>query len=594
MGLEGALDTTIYVIAGDIRPGFPIADWLRRRCIATISELETIEALPTHLRLAHADGCDRPALAILATLVIDDEFLHQCRRVQRLVEEGWLGLVVVVENEPPQASAVDAALKAGCLDVVHVSGPQTFPHLQARLKLAARVLSERRLRIAREQMYQAQLAERRIMEARQRYVASHDTITDLANRRAFEEVLAAAIDMGRRRGITHALLHLDLDRFKLHNDAAGHDAGDYLLLAVANLLRAILPPEYVAARLGGDEFAVLLQGTNEDEAMRLADELRSRIAALEPDGNRIVYHVAASIGVAVFPPGAVPGASQALAQAEQACYVAKTRGGNAIHRYSRDDRALQHLREDMHWAPHIRRALNEDRFFLAFQPILSVADNAISHYEALVRIPAAYGGDGETARFMLAAERLGLAQQIDMWVVSRALDFLAEHEDLSLGVNLSSHAFHESGLLPLLKQRLETTQIAPERLTFEITETAAIMNFAQTRHMIGEINSLGCRFALDDFGAGFSSYHYIKQFPIHMLKIDGSFIIGLRHDPKDQAIVQSMVDIGHSLDKLVVAEFIEDADTFQMLVEMGIDLAQGYYIGRPSSTLPSRMKRELQ
>ncbi|MGE0082686.1 MAG: diguanylate cyclase, partial [Thiohalomonadaceae bacterium] len=425
------------MIDGGVRSGARIADWLRRHCTAAVFELDTLAELPARLRLAQAEGCDRPALAVLAAQAIDDAFLLQCSRVQRLVEEGWLGLVTIMQGEPPHEASVDAALRAGCLDVVHAPGPQAFPHLHARLLLAARILHERRLRIAREQMYEAQLAERRIMEARQHYAASHDAVTDLANRRAFEEALNAAIEMGRRRGITHALLHLDLDRFKLHNDAAGHGAGDYLLLEVANLLRSSLPPEYLAARLGGDEFAVLLQGANEEEAMRLAEELRARIAALEPDGSRIVYHVAASIGVAVFLPGAVPGASQALAQAEQACYVAKTRGGNAIHRYSRDDRALQHLREDMHWAPHIRRALNEDRFFLAFQPILSVADNTVSHYEALLRIPSAYGGDGESARFMLAAERLGLAQQIDMWVVSRAMDFLAEHVHLSLGVNLS-------------------------------------------------------------------------------------------------------------------------------------------------------------
>jgi EAL domain-containing protein (putative c-di-GMP-specific phosphodiesterase class I) len=351
---------------------------------------------------------------------------------------------------------------------------------------------------------------------------------------------------------------------------------------VANVLRGALPSDYLLARLGSDEFAVLLQGTNEDEAQRLAEHLRRLVAGIEPDGERIIYHVGVSIGLAMIAPGTLRGASQALAQAEQASYLAKTRGGNGVHRFSHEDGVLQHLRDDMWWSRPIRRALAENRFFLAFQPILHVAEGQVSHFEALLRIPRALGGDGETAGFIMAAERLGLARQIDLWIVDTAIDFLAANEVISLGLNLSSHAFQEAGLLPLLQQKLETSGIAPGRLTFEITETAAILNFGQTRRMISEIRELGCRFALDDFGSGFSSYNYIKHFPIDMLKIDGSFIVGLRHDRRDQAIVQSMVDIGHCLEKSVVAEFIEDAETFRLLVEMGIDYAQGYYIGRPT------------
>lgn len=585
---------TIYVIEHGDRPEPRMVDWLRSHGASAVFELEDLADLPASLRLAYDEGAERPVLAVVATENLDDAALCQCSQVQRLVEQGWLGVVALVHGEALHTAVVDAALKTGCIDVVHAPRGESCRALRARLALAWRILDERRLRIAREQMYEMQLAEHRIMEARQHHAASHDPVTDLANRRAFEKALRAAIEMGKLRGIPHALLHLDLDRFKLHNDATGHGAGDHLLLAVANLLRAALPREYLIARLGGDEFAVLLQGVDEAEAVRCAEDLCSKVSALEPDGSSIVYHVAASIGVTVFGPGGASSASHALAQAEQACYVAKTRGGNAVHRYRRDDHALQHLREDMHWSPHIRQALSEDRFFLAFQPILSVAENTISHYEALLRIPTAYGGDGESAQFMLAAERLGLAQQIDMWVVKRAVDFLAEHAHLSLGVNLSSHAFHETGLLPLLRECLEHTQIAPARLTFEITETAAIMNFAQTRRMIDEISSLGCRFALDDFGAGFSSYHYIKQFPIHMLKIDGSFIMELHHDARDRAIVQSMVDIGHSLEKAVVAEFVEDGETFRLLVDMGIDYAQGYYIGRPAAELPVMHKQEHQ
>jgi diguanylate cyclase (GGDEF)-like protein len=595
MGLQQAfLDATIYVTDSSGNAPDWVSEQLRGNGARTVIDLETIKELAPRLRALQYEASVQPALAIITTREIDEEFLCQCRPLAGLVDEGWLALVALVHGPAPAVSTIHTALTSGCVDVLHAADGSLSGDALIRLQLAQKLLSERRLRIEREQIYRMQLADRRIMEARSHYAAHHDPVTELANRSAFEKALEASIELGNRRNIPNALLHLDLDRFKLHNEAVGHGTGDHLLLEVANLLRAALPREYLLARLGSDEFAVLLQGADEAEAMRLAEDLRASVSGIEPDGVHIVYHVAASIGVAVFLPGSVANASQVLAQAEQACYVAKTRGGNAVHLFSRDDHALEHLREDMHWARPIRQALAENRFFLAFQPILAVAEGRISHYEALLRIPSSCGGDGESARFMLAAERLGLAKQIDLWVVNKALDYLVEHPDLHLAVNLSSHAFQEAGLLPLLKEKLTMTGLAPERLTFEITETAAIMNLAHTRRMISEISELGCRFALDDFGSGFSSYSYIKQFPIDMLKIDGSFIVGIREDRRDQAIVQSMVDIGHSLDKGVVVEFIEDGETFRLLVEMGIDYAQGYYIGRPTTDLKAARDQKKQ
>jgi EAL domain-containing protein (putative c-di-GMP-specific phosphodiesterase class I) len=271
-----------------------------------------------------------------------------------------------------------------------------------------------------------------------------------------------------------------------------------------------------------------------------------------------------------------------LAHAEQACFVAKTRGGNAVHRFSQDDDILQKMRDDMHWAQPIRLALGSSQFFLTFQPVLNVRQSNITHFEALVRIPSSLGGDEHSARFMLAAERLGLAQQIDLWVVDNAIDYLTENSDISLGVNLSSHAFQEGAIMSLLEEKLQNSLIDPQRLTFEITETSAILSFADTRRMVTNLRDLGCRFALDDFGSGFSTYHYLKQFPIDMLKIDGSFIINLKQDQQDKAIVQSMIDIAHGLGKEVVAEFIEDGETLALLATMGIDHAQGYHIGKPT------------
>jgi len=565
--------------------------------LTALTPLSDLEMLSQHTREMFHNSGESPVLAVILTPKLDGNLLERCRRFQRLIEESWLGVAVIVHGqEYPAMTTADASL---CLDIIHLPEPAS-PNADTlrRLRLAAQLLQERRQRLREERDFHARLAEHRVMQARLNYLAAHDELTDLANRDSFEKALDKALLLGAKRQIPYSLLYIDLDRFKLHNDAAGHGSGNYLLQTVANNLRTALPQEYLLARLGSDEFGVLLQGASVEEAKQTAEKLRCLTAEIEPDGDQIVYHVGISIGLTMIHPGALSNASQALAQAEQACFVAKTRGGNAVHTFSQEDDILQHLREDMHWAQPIRQALNRNQLFLTYQPILDVRKNYIDHYEALIRIPQQLGGDDQSARFMLAAERLGLAQQIDMWVVNNAIDYLATHSDISLGINLSSHAFQENALLPLLQSKLSETCIAPERLTFEITETAAIMNFADTRSMVSKMRDLGCRFALDDFGSGFSTYHYIKQFPIDMLKIDGSFIVNLTQDLEDQAIVQSMIEIAHSLGKEVVAEFIEDAETFVLLNKMGIDHAQGYYIGRPTQNPTARQllkdKEKLQ
>lgn len=546
--------------------------------------LDSLDELTAELFHRQATLDARPALAVVAVDALDTRLVERIRALRRLTAMGWLGVVTLVVGEDAAAgmeqAVLEAVLEAGCLDILRLPG-QGGTDTAARLRLAMHLLHERHRRIARERRLKTQLAEQRVMEARLNYLVTHDPLTDLINRQSMEEALEAAINTARERAVTHALLYLDLDRFKLHNDAAGHGTGDRLLQRIANLLRSALPMEYPVARLGSDEFAVLLPNAGEAEAITTAERLRSTIEAIEPDEELAVYHVSASIGLVLLEPGAVSGATQVLAQAEQACYFAKARGGNAVHRFSCCDEALQHLHEDMFWAGPLRRALAEDQFFLVFQPVLSIAENRIAHYEALIRLPANVGKGEGTAAFIPAAERLGLARQIDLWTVNRAVDFLADNAALSLGVNLSSHAFQEQGLLPLLRDKLDATAIAPSRLIFEITETAAVLNFTETRRMIGELRSLGCRFALDDFGSGFSSYSYIKQFPVDMVKIDGSFIVDIHNDHRDEAIVQSMIDIAHTLDKEVVAEFIEDAQTLELLAKMGADYAQGYHIGRP-------------
>ncbi|MGM0593804.1 MAG: putative bifunctional diguanylate cyclase/phosphodiesterase [Pseudomonadota bacterium] len=571
--------TPVFLLGLGERLTERIEQTLRQAGMSRVTPLGGDKPLESLLYQLAQQGDELPALVLLdeAALPLAPSL---AQRLRQLSEAGRLALIQLGHTIQPAT-----AEEAGYLDAIRIDADSDCDDdLGRRLLMAIQLLHERRLRLAQQKAFRARLAQHRITEARLNYLAAHDELTDLPNRQSFESALDKALLLGARRQLPHALLFLDLDRFKLHNDAAGHGSGNHLLRTVANRLRSALPAEYPLARIGSDEFAVLLEGADESEATRTAEQLRRQVAGIEPDAEQIVYHVAASIGLTLIPPGTTSGASQALARAEQACYVAKTRGGNAVHTFSQEDDILHHLREDMHWAQPIRQALADDQLFLAYQPILDVRTNRIDHYEALVRIPQQLGGDDQSARFMLAAERLGLARQVDLWVVDKAIDYLAASANttLSLGVNLSSHAFQERELLPRLQRKIESAGIDPTRLTFEITETSAIMNFADTRRMVHALRELGCRFALDDFGSGFSTYHYIKQFPIDVLKIDGSFIVNITRDREDRAIVQSMIEIAHSLGKEVVVEFIEDAETLELLIQMGMDHAQGFYIGKPT------------
>ncbi|MBQ0790128.1 MAG: EAL domain-containing protein, partial [Cycloclasticus sp.] len=275
-----------------------------------------------------------------------------------------------------------------------------------------------------------------------------------------------------------------------------------------------------------------------------------------------------------------------------ACYSAKTLGRNRVSLFEGEDENLVTLRNDAKWVPHIRRALSEDLFQLVFQPVVKVSDGHVSHYETLIRMVGDSGELLTPEQFIPVAERMGLINHIDLWVVSHIIDYIAAlpkaKEEVCFTVNLSSHALQGDYLLPVLKKKLETSWISPSRLTFEITETAAVTNFEKTRLMVSKIRALGCRFALDDFGAGFSSFNYIKNFPVDYLKIDGQFTQNLVVDSADQVLVKSMIDVAHSLGKKAIAEYVSNAEIFRILKEFGVDYVQGYLVGKAEvDLLPS-------
>lgn len=460
-----------------------------------------------------------------------------------------------------------------------------------RVDLMPRILSslalkkERDLRKSREQELETELAERRIMETRLQHLVNHDDLTGLFNRRRLEQQLEIAVLRSRKKQRFSALLYIDLDHFKVINDAEGHITGDCLLIEVANLLRREIGLNDLLARVSADEYAILIENTTEAMVLETAERLRKLLDAYYYRTDNHCYHIGASIGIALIQPGDVTGASEILARADQACYVAKTNGRNIVHLFNKEDTAMVTLRSAIHWVPIIRDALANKKFKLVFQPVLDIKNKQANHYESLIRM---VGDDGKLItpnNFIPVAEHMGLIHDIDLWVVNQAIDVLQNlplHQShIAMNINLSSYAFQDKALLPMLREKLEKTGVKAERITFEITETAAVANYEQTREMIMKLRELGCMFALDDFGAGFNSFRHLREFPVDYIKIDGSFIRNLAKDTVDQSLVRSMIDIARTLGKKTVAEFVEDRATLEMLRDWGADYAQGYHIGKP-------------
>ena len=371
-------------------------------------------------------------------------------------------------------------------------------------------------------------------------MADHDPLTGLLNRRCFELEVERHLAQVARYGVTGALLVLDIDHFKTINDSLGHSAGDELIIGVAAVLVERLRRTDAVARLGGDEFAVLLPHAGEDEAKTLGqsllDGVRERTAQLDGQRRRAITM---SLGIAMFD-GAAVTPEDMIVNADLAMYDAKEAGRDRLALYATAEHRHARSKARLTWVDRIDGALRDDGFLLEAQPIRDLATGEVSQYELLIRMR---GHDGDVippAAFLYVAERFGMVGGIDSWVARQAIDLIAEHEragrDLRLEVNLSARSLGEPTLLAAIEERLETTGIDPARLIFEITETAAVANFPQARGFADRLRDLGCRFALDDFGAGFGSFYYLKHIPFDYLKIDGEFVANCaaqRHRPAD-------------------------------------------------------------
>jgi diguanylate cyclase (GGDEF)-like protein/PAS domain S-box-containing protein len=432
----------------------------------------------------------------------------------------------------------------------------------------------------------ADISERRTMMDRLKFVAEHDGLTRLFNRSYFQQELERVVERAQRRGQHHsALLYLDLDNFKYVNDTLGHAAGDQLIVQVAALLEKRARKSDVLARFGGDEFTVLLDDTSLENASRVAESFRQRISGLTFSYEGKHVDVGCSIGVASIH-AQTRSATEALSYADLACHLAKRGGRNRIHVFDpADAEKVATMSVDMGWSRRIKAAIENNRFVLVYQPIVHTASREVGAYEALIRLRDENDEIVMPSGFLPAAERFGLATDIDMWVIAHAIESLArlrqQQPRARYSINLSALTLTRPGLAEFVETRLLSSRLDPEALIFEITETAAITDMNAAGALLSALRRLGCRTSLDDFGSGMSSFAYLRELPVDYVKIDGRFVKNLAANPVDQAMVRAMNEIAHALGKQTIAEFVENEESFRLLARFGVDYAQGYHLGRP-------------
>jgi diguanylate cyclase (GGDEF)-like protein/PAS domain S-box-containing protein len=409
------------------------------------------------------------------------------------------------------------------------------------------------------------VTEAKIAEAELRRRAEHDDLTGLYNRRRFEEELA---DFRSLDGCKGAVALIDVDSLKYVNDALGHAAGDALLRGISHSLDGERRTGEVLARFGGDEFAMLLPVGHEDEARK---RVKSFINAVRSRDSRLP--ATASAGVVSFDDSSEATDADLLVAADIALHEAKEHGGNRVFAYEGRES------ERLAWIGRVRAAIDEGGLLLLAQPIIDLADQSTVSEELLVRM---IGADGEVlppAKFLPTAERFGLIGEIDAWVISRAMELAAEGR--SVAVNLSARSIGDPGLIDTISECIEKTGADPDRVVFEITETSTVTAIEDLRAFGMRIERLGCALAIDDFGTGFGSLTYLKHLPVRYLKVDTEFVRGLVNSQSDQAIVRAIVTIAASLGMRTVAEGVEDQQTADRLVDLGVDYAQGFHLGRP-------------
>lgn len=418
------------------------------------------------------------------------------------------------------------------------------------------------------------------------YQASHDALTGLVNRAEFDLQLQRVVTRSQGGQMEHALCYLDLDQFKIVNDTSGHMAGDELLRQLGDLLKKNIRQHDLLARLGGDEFGILMYDCSLHQAFQVCEKLRNAIRDFQFCWEDRSFSIGVSIGIAMINDVSA-NSVELLKEADSACYAAKEKGRNRVHVYRPDDEEMASRQGEMQWVEKIQRGLDENSFQLFGQLIVPACGRKEGkHFETLVRYQDAQGNIIPPGAFLPAAERYNLAVALDQWVIEHLFTWLAGHPRFlanlcQCSVNLSGLSLSDESMLPFIDQQFQQWQIPRQKICFEITETAAISHLGYARKFIEILREKGCRFSLDDFGSGLSSFAYLKNLPVDYLKIDGLFVKDILHDEVDRAMVESINSVGHVMGKQTIAEFVENDEILAKLRGLGVDYVQGYGIAKP-------------
>jgi diguanylate cyclase (GGDEF)-like protein/PAS domain S-box-containing protein len=432
------------------------------------------------------------------------------------------------------------------------------------------------------------VSDKRLMALQLAHQATHDELTGLLNRQAFDGHLQRALEEARSLSNTHALCYMDLDQFKLVNDTCGHLAGDELLCRVTALLQDSLRDTDLLARLGGDEFGVLLTRCPLEGAERQVAELLRALNQFRFTWRDKTFAVGASIGLVPITRD-FRTVAHLLSAADHACYAAKEKGRNRIQVYQEDDATFVRRHGDMNWVVRIQQTLEQDRFRLFAQQIQPLSPEAAPglYFEVLLRMLEDDGRIHLPSDFIHAAERYGLMRSIDRWVIRSCIKTLMSQPPPFLdllrlcSINLSAVSLGDDELLGFVEEELDASGVPPGKLCFELTETTAIESLSQAQRLMERLAARGVRFALDDFGTGMSSYGYLKELPVSFLKIDGKFIKDVVTDPLDRAMVESINQVGHVMGVRTIAEGVTSAAVVERLRLLGVDFAQGNWISAP-------------
>jgi diguanylate cyclase (GGDEF)-like protein/PAS domain S-box-containing protein len=429
------------------------------------------------------------------------------------------------------------------------------------------------------------VTEQRRLTQKLAYQAAHDPLTGLLNRDEFETRLAKVL-ASTHDGNSHALLYLDLDQFKVVNDTCGHSAGDELLRQVTLLLHSRLRTRDTLARLGGDEFGVILEHCPQKKALRIAQTLREIVQDFRYQWQSKIFTIGVSIGL--FPINRPnESLSKAMSAADSACYTAKESGRNRVHVYQADDSLLQKQSGEMQWLPRIQLAMTEKRLCLFLQPIIPISNKkGLEEYgEILIRLQDEQGKLVLPGAFLPSAERYDQMLMIDRWVVEQSLKLLRttahQRTNVIYAINLSAQSIGDENFLDFVVDAIKAYKKDPSCLCFEITENVALADLKHIAKFISTLKELGCRFSIDNFGSGLSSFSYLKDIPLDYLKIDGRLVKDMLTDPVDHAMVEAIHDIGHVMGLKTIAEWVENAETMQLLKEMDVDYVQGFWLAKP-------------